>query len=994
MEKIYLAIYMNKRIVLFILAFFGMMGVARADKAFFCDFEAPAQWENWIFKSSRNAPNTEWGIGNAVKTYGEWSLYVSMDQGTTPSYEQGQYGIVAYTLAPLEKGDYRMSFDWRALGITNADQLWVAVVPAKDSAGIYASELGNDIPRVIKDNLVNNTAFYGKEKQWKTEYFDIKLYYDSAYVCFYWQSNSSTPAQYPGGCVDNIQIVPKDKEHHEPTNILPQNTADGFVFSWNGDAVNYEVMVYDVGRTASSNYEIMGVQGTQYTWSYALINEGAYRFRVRPIGPDSIPGLWTETRVVMVYDPVSRCFDYMNFYLPEVQCSYGSFYYLDSVTHVLDSGYTEMGSMHTIHYMGETDPRTKTGTRVLSTLPKGETLASVRLGGKWYKGGGNVSQSITYSVPIDSTMGVIEFKYAVVAQSGGHGSSDQPRFTLEILDENGAKLPDPQGCLTVDFRPPRDAKEWEKDGGDKTGWYQANPSLTGFADVFWRDWTMVAFNVGDYIGKTVKIRIINRACSMGDHWSYIYFTLGCSDGKLKRSGCDDPNNQYLVAPEGFSYKWSKPYNMSEPFYKGQDKTGQKLYVKPDDTNVYECYVYNKETDCGYILEASGTFRLPRAVAEWKLAPQDCKNMVHFKSNSAIYTTYTDDYGQVVENTTDDPINLAWQFGVNGEYGVSTRDSLLVEFPAEGGTFPVTLVAIMPESDTECTNVYQFNVTVPPLDALDMSIGTLTKEICDANNLHFTVPYTNAGTAQTLDVEVVAKNDARGYKFSGPQNLALSTSGEIRVDVPADAKKTSYRVDFIFHGNCVDSVMSTEFTYFPADVIAHRWDDVLAVRRPEFISAVKDGGEDPTEYEYTEYQWYKNGQPIPGATNSFIYVPEKLDMTAVYEVELTRKKDGVKTMSCAANLGAIGEADKSREVTLSTTYVQSGTPAELKVHGVASVCGIVRVMNMLGVEVSRTELRDAYVQFEMPRTPGVYVVEILLNQTDGSVSRKVERVVVK
>lgn len=982
---------MNKRLLLVLLAVLGICGVMQADKTFFCDFENPAQYPQWRLMGSRNAPNTEWGIGSAQTTYGMHSLYVSTDQGQTAGYEAGQYGIVASIYAPLEKGAYRMSFDWKALGIPSTDQLWVAVVPAADSLGIMSSEVGNDIPRAIKDNLVSQFPFSGKEKQWKTEYFDFTLYSEEgAFVCFYWQANSLPPVHVPGGCVDNIQIAPKEPLYHEPTNVLPQNTANGFQFSWQGDAANYEVLVYDVGKTASPNFEVMPVNGTTLTLPYPTINEGAYRFRVRPVAEDGTPGLWTETRVVMVYDPVSRCFDYMNFYLPEVECMYGSFYYVDSVKQVLDSGYTEMGSMHTIHYMGETDPRTYTGTRALSTLPKGETLASVRLGGKWYKGGGNVSQTITYSVPIQEDMGVIEFKYAVVAQSGGHVANDQPRFTLEILDEKGAKLPDPDGCLTVDFRPPMDENTWLSLGGEKSGWYQASPSLTNFTNVYWRDWTMVAFNVGDYIGKTVKIRITNRACSLGEHWSYIYFTLGCSDGQLKRSGCDDPYNQYLVAPEGFAYEWTKPYNMSEPFYKGQDDTAQKLYVKPDDTNVYECRVYNKETGCGYVLIADGMFRLPRAAAEFKVEPRDCKNTVVFKSNSAIYTTYTDDYGQVIENKTDNPVDLAWQFGANGEYGVATADSIVVEFPAEGGTFPVVLVATMPESETECTNVYQFNVTVPPLDVLDMSIGEVEKEFCDASAPHFNLPYVNNGTAKTLDVNL--KGDS--VTFAGPQGVVLETSGEVRVDFPPTAPKEMYQVEVVFHGNCVDSIMTTECAYFPADVIAHRWDDVLAVRRPEYISAVKDGGEDPAEYEYTAFQWYKNGQPIPGATNSFIYVQEKLDLNAVYEVELTRAVDGQKTMSCPANLSAITDADKKRDITLASTYLQGGAPAEVMMQGVAEADGEVRVYNMLGVEVSRTPVHANYIQVDMPRNAGVYLVEVILKQLDGTIVRKQERVVVK
>ena len=106
---------MNKKIFLLLVSLSGVWATLQADKFYFCDFENSALWEQWTFKNSRNAPNTEWGIGTAQRTYGERALYVSTDQGTTAGYEAGQYGIVAYTKLSLEKGVYRISFDWKAL---------------------------------------------------------------------------------------------------------------------------------------------------------------------------------------------------------------------------------------------------------------------------------------------------------------------------------------------------------------------------------------------------------------------------------------------------------------------------------------------------------------------------------------------------------------------------------------------------------------------------------------------------------------------------------------------------------------------------------------------------------------------------------------------------------------------------------------------------------------------------------------------------------------
>ena len=52
------------------------------------------------------------------------------------------------------------------------------------------------------------------------------------------------------------------------------------------------------------------------------------------------------------------------------------------------------------------------------------------------------------------------------------------------------------------------------------------------------------------------------------------------------------------------------------------------------------------------------------------------------------------------------------------------------------------------------------------------------------------------------------------------------------------------------------------------------------------------------YKFTSYQWYKNDQPIIGATESYYYVGpvEQLDFNADYSVELKRE-DGVIIRSC-------------------------------------------------------------------------------------------------
>lgn len=1077
---------MSKRLLTLLFAFCTLF-LAGADEVYICDFENPAQWQQWKTKQSRVAPNTQWFIGGAERTYGTTSLYVTKDNGLTADYDKKTYGIPAYVQLPLDTGNYRISFDWKADGNGGYDRLWVALVPK--GSDIPAPELGG-LPLIVQDNLIDPEPFSGSAQQWKTEYIDTRLTSDSMLLCFFWEVTSSNGTTKPGACIDNVQVVPNEKPYKEPNNIFPENTEAGFSLSWTGNTQAYEVLAYNV-KTGSTDYEVMFVDGNQFTMPYDLIEEGAFKFRVRPITDDTIPGLWTETRVVMVYDPESRCFDYMNFYLPNVTCTYGNFYTPDSATAVVDNGYTEMSSRHTIHYMGEIDPRTYTGRNQLKTLPPGETLASVRLGGEWREGGGNLAQSITYTIPITENIGLIEFQYAVVAQSGGHESDDQPRFTLEIRDEKGNFLGD---CMTADFRPPRNESDWQSQGGEASGWYKADMGLTNFKDVYWRDWSLVAFNVEQYAGQDIQIKITNRACALGDHWGYIYFTLGCADGKLQRSGCEDPNNQYLVAPEGFDYEWERPFDYSNPtgpWYDGQDVYSQKLYVEPGDTNTYTCYVIPKNNPrCYFTLTASGIRQLPKADAIYEHTPHDCINEVTFTSTSAVVGSYTNENGVSVD-TIIGPCDLAWRFGENGEFGVSTEISPKVEFPKEGGTFPVALVAIMPDSEEECTDVYEFDVTVPSiqesehvtkkqvcdgleiafedsiytisqdttiqvvyeafggcdsirtlevtlidpdticmggsyefygntyteagtyiyrtkgteadgcdsidyelclvvLDTLDMEIGTPINESCNATERKILVPYTLiSGVATAFDVKFDEAAHAQG--FTDMIGLPVQSAEDVTFNISSSAMPDRYIATFTFYNeyDCGDKTFEVPLdVYYPADVMTHRWDDVLAVKNEKYNNPNGEG------YKFTAFQWYKDGQPIEGETKSYLYLPnEKLDSNTEYQVALTREGSNESILSCPAEF-TITDEDKNVNIKLETSYskeTSQGMP--IRIYANKPVSGTAVVYNMFGMVISSTKVTEGEYELPIPPTTGVYVVKTTL-QDNSEMYEQTERIIVR
>lgn len=87
-------------------------------------------------------------------------------------------------------------------------------------------------------------------------------------------------------------------------------------------------------------------------------------------------------------------------------------------------------------------------------------------------------------------------------------------------------------------------------------------------------------------------------------------------------------------------------------------------------------------------------------------------------------------------------------------------------------------------------------------------------------------------------------------------------------------------------NPIDYTITLRINYESDALITQRWNDLLAVRKTAY-----------TYYEgFNTYQWYCDGMPIEGATQSTLYKPEGLG-SSYYQVEVTRIKDGVTMMTC-------------------------------------------------------------------------------------------------
>ena len=183
---------------------------------------------------------------------------------------------------------------------------------------------------------------------------------------------------------------------------------------------------------------------------------------------------------------------------------------------------------------------------------------------------------------------------------------------------------------------------------------------------------------------------------------------------------------------------------------------------------------------------------------------------------------------------------------------------------------------------------------------------------------------------------------------------------LRIMVPNEVRPDYYSLDITFGNNSgYFDKHSVDFkVLYPSSVVMQMWNDVLAL-----LNSGNNGG-----YEFTAYQWYKNGLPLFGETQSYIYLGPNntLDMNAEYSVELTRSGDGVTLFSCP--VVPVFE----QEISVYPTLVSSSQNITIK----AKSRGIVSIWSMSGVKLSEQGLEEGSNTISSPTRSGMYMLQLI------------------
>jgi hypothetical protein len=190
--------------------------------------------------------------------------------------------------------------------------------------------------------------------------------------------------------------------------------------------------------------------------------------------------------------------------------------------------------------------------------------------------------------------------------------------------------------------------------------------------------------------------------------------------------------------------------------------------------------------------------------------------------------------------------------------------------------PMENQLIMLKTQHGCDSALYFTLTVN--ERLNASVENEPFVCADAEQLYLYLHIT-AGVFDSLEItfDTPELPDTVIYDYS---------QSTIAIPYPETITPGVYRVKMKFYQFCC-GIYTEEHEFeirYRSSIVEQKWNDVLTVLSPKY-----NGG-----FEFTAFQWYKDGMPLDGETHSYLYQP--LDMNAIYYVELTRA-DGLVMTTC-------------------------------------------------------------------------------------------------
>lgn len=743
---------MIKRFVqLFVVAALVFAAPVQAVRRYSCNFEDSVARSRWKLNPTANQSTynnlaNKWYIGEPGNNdrNGQYGLYISDDGGATAHYQNKGCWVFAYDTVALDNiaGDYMLTFDYTSMANVASDfdglyALWIPMTEDGDSikvnsiatsAGVVPKRYEGYVIRLQPNANMDYLAGTVTWRQCAVKIPGSKCDGTPHYLAFVWTNGAYLPQQ-PGALIDNI-LITDGEPCDQPTNLVVTPNGTTVSLEWQGTATEYEVSAYSYDGQVWAGPKI--VTGTQTNFTGLPI--GQTDFIVRAKCGDDYFSLKTIVSK-LIYYPDQLCVDYLNLDNATCYISNPSNFPANSDTYndfiqvpAVDHGPSSIASRHVVHFdRTETEPRTG---GLAKTVPDGE-LASVRLGNWDVEDGG---ARIEFTFPVDTIKyPVLLLKYLPILEAPTHADYENPRFKLDILI-GGQSI---GRCGMADFNA-NNVSGSGPDGLSPTaiaqGWHRTSKEVAQTNDdVIWKDWTTVGVNLKkpEYAGKMLTARLETYDCAFAYHGGYAYFTLGCSDGKLKGMKCGAINPEF-EAPDGFHYRWAYAYNEK---YRRPDGSLPDQYILSTDQH-YNAGMHDDSlyvVDCMFVQDHSCFFSLYASTLATNPISVMNDPQIYMNCRDSIYRVTFDaspSWVQEIDHVTGDTLVSkayhieTYEWNIEGlAYGWSDEVKPTFNFPIEGGDYEVTLRTTC----GTCDSVLHYHLHLDPLGATK---ETQTYILCD------------------------------------------------------------------------------------------------------------------------------------------------------------------------------------------------------------------------------------------------------------------------
>jgi hypothetical protein len=159
------------------------------------------------------------------------------------------------------------------------------------------------------------------------------------------------------------------------------------------------------------------------------------------------------------------------------------------------------------------------------------------------KSAGGKMQEIQQTFSVTPTNNIFTFQYLAVLQDGGHSATDQPYFSIQMLDGSNNVIP----CT----------KDVQSASASIAGWTNCLAACSGS---LYKGWKTVTIDLTSYISQNVTIQLIVSDCNQGGHYGYCYVDASCGQlNYTNNASICSGNNANLCGPPGYaSYNWTGP----------------------------------------------------------------------------------------------------------------------------------------------------------------------------------------------------------------------------------------------------------------------------------------------------------------------------------------------------------------------------------------------------------------------------------------------------